>query len=239
MAFSGDVPVRAPTPDNLTQIAWSPLFVKAPHQRAGRIDDRNAENIDVLPTIADLIGTRLPWRVDGRSLAGAPRRSPVKHVVPPAAQNRVPLDASGRIRIDGRAGFPKVLGFAPATRGDDAFAFFRGGPAGDIVGKPAADLPAGTAADVVATADPDGLDVDAGHGEIPIVVRATLNRAPPRTVVALLVNGTVVGTYRPTGDHKARWVVPEAALHAGHNDVALATVTGGPGDQTLHPIPGG
>jgi Sulfatase len=235
-AFSGDVPVRAPTPRNLTQIAWSPLFVKAPHQRAGRIDDRNAENIDVLPTIAALTGTHLPWRVDGRSLTGRPRRSPVKHLVRPVAQNQVPLDASGRIRIDGRPGFRKVLRFAPATIGSDAYAFFRGGPAGVIVGKPASAVPAGTPSDAHVTLDPGGLEVDAGDGPIPIVVRATLDDAPPDTVLALLVNQTIVGTYRPTRDHKARWVVPETALHVGHNDVALATVTGRSGRETLHPL---
>ena len=77
------------------------------------------------------------------------------------------------------------------------------------------------------------------NGPIPIVVRATIDGAPPDTVVALLVNGTVVGTYRPTADHKARFVVPEAALHVGHNDLALATVTGSRGAETLHPLPSG
>ena len=74
VSFSGGQPVRGSTPRNIDQIAWSPLFIKAPHQRAGRIDDRNAESIDVLPTIASLIGSHLPWKVDGRSLTGPPRR---------------------------------------------------------------------------------------------------------------------------------------------------------------------
>ena len=236
VAFSGDEPVRAPTPGNITQIAWSPLFVKAPHQRAGVVDDRNAESVDVLPTIAALTGTRLPWKVDGRSLTGPPRRSSAKFLIPPVAQNTIPLDGNGRIRLDGRAGFRRVLDFPRATRGEDAFTFFRGGPAGDIVGRSQADLPAGAPSGVDATLDPRGLDVDAGAGPIPIVVRATLTDAAPDTVVALIVDRTIVGTYRPISDHKARWVVPEAALHAGHNDLALATVTGSPGHEILHPL---
>jgi hypothetical protein len=235
-AFSGDVPVRAPTPRSITQIAWSPLFVKAPHQRAGRIDDRNAQNIDVLPTIADLTGTQLPWRVDGRSLEGKPRRSPVKHLVRPVAQNQVPLDADGRIRLDGRSGLRRVLSFPPANVGTDAFALFRGGPAGNIVGKPVASVPAGAPSDLHATLDPGGLDVAAGDGPMPIVVRATLPDGPAGTVLALLVNQTVVGTYQPTGDHKARWVVPESVLRPGANDVALATVTRRDGNETLHRV---
>jgi hypothetical protein len=239
VAFTGNQPVRAPTPQNLTQIAWSPLFVKAPHQRGGGIDGRNAENIDVLPTIADLIHERLPWKVDGRSLVGPPRRTTAKYLIPPAFQNGVPLDEHGRIRVDARTGFQKVLDFPPGTRGDGVFAFFRGGPAGDIVGRPAAGLPTGSASDARAAPDPSTLDVDAGHGPIPVVVRATLTHAPPGTVLALIVDGTVVGTYEPTGDHKARFLVPEAALHTGRNDLALATVTGPRGSETLHAVAAG
>ena len=54
--------------DNIADIARVPLFVKLPGQRAGRVDTRAARTIDVLPTIADVLGVRLPWRVDGRSL---------------------------------------------------------------------------------------------------------------------------------------------------------------------------
>jgi hypothetical protein len=237
IAFSGDVPARATTRRSIMQTAYSPLFIKAPHQREGRIDDRNAESIDVVPTIADLIGIRLPWKVDGRSLAGPPRRSAQKYLVP-NDQNRLPVDRAGRVVIDGDAGLRRLLTFSPASRGEDAYALFRGGPAGDLVGRAVADVPDGPDANAHAQLDPDTLVVDPPDAKLPIVVRATVD-APPDTVVALLVNGTVVGTYRPTGDHRARFVVPEAVLHAGRNDVALATVTGAPGAETLHPLPTG
>lgn len=55
------------------QVAWVPMFLKAPGQRAGRIDDRNWEHVDLLPTVADAAGVRVPWRVDGRSAWQAPR----------------------------------------------------------------------------------------------------------------------------------------------------------------------
>jgi hypothetical protein len=37
-----------------------PLFVKAPDQERGSVDDRNVESVDILPTIADLMGAELP-----------------------------------------------------------------------------------------------------------------------------------------------------------------------------------
>ncbi|MFV2103230.1 sulfatase-like hydrolase/transferase [Micromonospora sp. LOL_024] len=60
------------------EVAWVPLFVKTPGQRAGQVDDRNWEHVDLLPTIADEAAIRLPWRVDGRSARQAPRTEPGK-----------------------------------------------------------------------------------------------------------------------------------------------------------------
>ena len=61
---------RLPTPQNLDEIAFVPLFVKLPGQSAGRIDDGLARNIDVVPTVARVLGLTLPWRADGRTLVG-------------------------------------------------------------------------------------------------------------------------------------------------------------------------
>ena len=49
-----------------------PLFIKAPFQAHGRIDDRPTETVDILPSVADMIGIELPWAVDGRSVFGPP-----------------------------------------------------------------------------------------------------------------------------------------------------------------------
>jgi hypothetical protein len=62
--------------ENFVEIASVPLFVKYPGQRDGVVDRRAARTIDVLPTIADVLGIRLPWQVDGASLRGPdPRRT--------------------------------------------------------------------------------------------------------------------------------------------------------------------
>src|SRR6185295_15509980 len=59
---------RMVTPGNLADIMAIPLFIKAPGQAMGNISDRAAQSIDVLPTIADILGIKLPMPVDGRSL---------------------------------------------------------------------------------------------------------------------------------------------------------------------------
>ena len=61
-------------PKNAADLMWVPLFIKAPHQTGGRVDDRNWEHVDLLPTVADIAGLRIPWKVDGFSQVGPPRR---------------------------------------------------------------------------------------------------------------------------------------------------------------------
>ena len=58
---------RSVTKTNFTDIMAVPLFVKAPFQQQGEILDHNVETIDILPTIADILGVNLPWPVDGSS----------------------------------------------------------------------------------------------------------------------------------------------------------------------------
>ena len=58
---------RSVTKTNFADIMAVPLFVKAPFQSQGEILDHNVETIDILSTIADILGIKLPWSVDGYS----------------------------------------------------------------------------------------------------------------------------------------------------------------------------
>jgi hypothetical protein len=58
---------RLVRPENVQDIAPVPFFLKAPGQKRGRISDKPLQTIDVLPTIAGLLGVDIPWKVDGRS----------------------------------------------------------------------------------------------------------------------------------------------------------------------------
>ena len=59
---------RLPDGANLSDILSVPLFIKLPGQQTGRISDRNAESIDIFPTIAAVLGADLQAPVDGDSL---------------------------------------------------------------------------------------------------------------------------------------------------------------------------
>src|SRR5205085_808810 len=55
-------------PGNIEDIANTPFFMKLPGQHRAKIVDGHVRAIDILPTLADAIGIRLPWRVAGRSV---------------------------------------------------------------------------------------------------------------------------------------------------------------------------
>jgi hypothetical protein len=85
---------RQVVPSNIDKIAPVPLFVKRPGQRAGRVSSVYVQNIDIVPTLADLLGTRLDWRVDGRSLFALRAR--------PRAVGMVARDFTHTVTIDVR-----------------------------------------------------------------------------------------------------------------------------------------
>ncbi len=65
---------RVPDATNLADLLSIPLFVKMPDQTSGLISDDNVESVDILPTIADVLGIELSHPVDGTSISQATRR---------------------------------------------------------------------------------------------------------------------------------------------------------------------
>ncbi len=71
VSFESDTASRNVVPSTVDAIAYAPLLVKAPDQHEGVVDDSNVTTVDVLPTIADLLGLEISWPVDGAA-AGSP-----------------------------------------------------------------------------------------------------------------------------------------------------------------------
>ena len=94
----------APPQGNLdANILPVPLIIKAPFQSKGHKDPRNAEVIDILPTLAQVLDRDLPWEPDGVSLLGEPGR-PEKRAV--RQNDKVTLYSSSLERVE------KALGSA-------------------------------------------------------------------------------------------------------------------------------
>ncbi len=91
LAFEPGFHRRDPAPETARDIAHVPLFVRRP-DRLGRIDDRNVESTDLLPTIAEALSVAVPWEIQGRSaFASDPPTRPFKSLLTYAGE-RLELD---------------------------------------------------------------------------------------------------------------------------------------------------
>ncbi len=93
--------VRIPAKGTAHEMAWVPLLIKAPQQTKGRVDDRNWEHVDLVPTVADALGIQVPWRIDGVSALGSQTRTTTKKTfyVRPGAAGRVLLDGPSNLAV--------------------------------------------------------------------------------------------------------------------------------------------
>ncbi len=205
VAFDSSHHPRWATPATEGSIAWVPLFIKAPGQRAGRVDDRPAETIDVLPTVADVVGVP-SGDDDGRSLLSAPEVSRSRLLWPGGGGRPLPLASDPKAR-------DAALAEEVAQTGDpdDPHRWFRSGPFGSVVGTRVSGRPSS----IAATLDGRDLfrDLDPRAPALPVWVGGTLSapggKLADGTEVAVSINGVVagVGPAYAVRDGKARFQV--------------------------------
>jgi hypothetical protein len=247
IAFDSGKAARTIEGDDADQIVWTPLFIKTPGQSTGRIDDRPAQSVDVVPTIAQLIGVKIPWHVDGRSLLLPPRKEFVRHfyqwkvahLEPP---HLVTAKGNGYLGFDPRIYFPKVLKAraAPAV-GDPSLRVYRIGPYASLIGQDAAQYvdasaPGPTGFTVQSSKVFANVDTHASRVPWTWVEGYVFDDSKSQTM-AVTVNGKVAGfaEARPVavGSHTGYYwaVLAPQFFHDGANDVRGYAVSG----PTSHP----
>jgi hypothetical protein len=218
-----------------------PLFVKLPGQPRGRIDDRHATTADVLPTIADALGIDLRWRVDGRSLLGAPRPASdpvVVSVFPHRQKISMPFPAYVRAR-DAQV---DVMRFAAGPAEGWAGVYARGANA-DLFRRRVASLAVAPSSGLRAQFDRQGDfdSVDPQGSEVPAFVGGVITGGPSsgQQTFAIGVNGVIQGmaqTYTSGGETRFGGLVPPSAFRSGSNDVRLYEITGTGATRRLGPV---
>ncbi len=211
---------------NFDQILWTPLFVKAPSQATGAIADRPALSIDVLPTMADILGVKIPWKVDGRSLRGSPRTDGERSFM----HNDAGLGI--QTKFPGPLGFARVLHARDAPPGGDPrLRIYRIGPYGRLVGQLVGPLvrnpprhPVGTI-----TSPGDFEHVDPATRVVPWT-RVDGTIAGPgvavRRTVALAVNGRIAGLAIVDELSQYHGLLAPQLFASGHNNVVAYLVVG-------------
>jgi hypothetical protein len=226
---------------NAGDIALTPLFIKLPSQRQGRIVRRHVRMIDVVPTMARVARLRLRWRVEGRSVFGpASRRIPGSTLLVKRSGRRIRLSlralrrrAAGALRL-------KLRLF-----GSGGTSLNRVGPYRFMHGTPVrrwrALAPGGTRA-VVDLAD-GYMRVRLASGFVPVKVmgRLTGRGSRKRTDIAIAINDTIAATAPTVAPrrHGTRFfsaLVPESALREGRNEVEIFAIVRGGGAPQLRPL---
>jgi hypothetical protein len=220
-------PRRKPTPGNLQDIAFVPLFVKLPHQHTGRIDDGFAETIDVVPTIAHVLGVKIPWHVDGRSLVG--RKLAPDGTVDIRLGNG--KDVKGRLSAL-RALRSQALAEQLATFGSTSSSVYGIGPNQGLLGRPVSSLSVEPSENLRVALDDSELlrIVDRDTDLLPTRIQGTISGTDGADVrLAIGVNGRIAAVTRTNqllGQTYFSAMVPEGALHNRRNDVQVLVVNG-------------
>jgi hypothetical protein len=183
-------PIDATDPPD---VLWVPLIVKEPGQREGVVNDDNVLAIDVLPTIADVLGVELPWAVDGRSALGPPRAGVAKPWRG-AAVSGWGIAVGDEVIIDGTTAGPLVREpsvdlFLPAVGSPDRV--WRVGPSPALFG--ARVLDAGERLDPLDLELISG-PAGAGASSASPLIRASGDGLRAGDPVAVAIDGRVVAT---------------------------------------------
>lgn len=183
-------------PSSMPDMAWVPLFIKAPGQMEGQVDDRNALNIDVVPTMADLLGIDIPWEVDGRSLVGPDERGTEKPFVRAIGisgasyQFEEPIDVSEDASLQGvfAHGVDRYL-----PRDPERGRWYRFGPRPGLVGRDLDEFTIGPPSDLGPATVETGAIVNVEPGEdLPALIVGRVSGDPPDdTQIAVAVDNTI------------------------------------------------
>jgi hypothetical protein len=219
----------------MEEIAFVPLFVKAPGQTEGEIVDEHARTIDIVPTLADLLGIDVPWETDGRSLvAGGGAASEVS--VKASSGEVVTGDLDDLVERRRLVLARQVEQFG---EGDDEPGLFRIGPRPDLLGQPVDGL-AGLAAGGPTFESYGESDYDPDSPFAPVRVYGRIHGAPAGQEVAVAVNGRIVAVTRSfehDGETLVSAVTPEDAYRPGANSVRVYVVTGSGEGTALRELP--
>jgi Sulfatase len=228
---------------NAPNLMWVPLFIKAPHQHEGKIDDRNWEQVDLLPTVADMLGVQVPWKTDGLSQNGPPARHRGEKWWFNIPGHREVRDGPSNLSIVLQGETDTLVRASEGVKG-----LYRFGAFADLVYRdPATVGPIGGAP---ARAELDDWKlygkIDPGSGTVPALVSGELTSPlpPAGSTVLVAVNGMIAGESklfpeRP-GEPAAKFVViaPDSLFKPGdgHRQLQVYVVTRSSGGPRLQPV---
>jgi Sulfatase len=218
---------RAITRTNYVDIIHIPLFIKKPFQKEGRLLDWNVESIDILPTIAETLQVRIPWKVEGLAVSNSEPKSRLRKTVwNMHRKTQLEFDASNkdlkgtvlsRIQRLGE-GLPFVLPL------DETLQVWMNASTrefkNDLSGKK------------VSVNDQDSFkNYDSSSQDIPLFVYGRIQFPDKKTehlILGIAINGKICAlteTFTISQSQEAFGsLIPEASLSKGQNQVQILTI---------------
>ena len=234
-SFMPGHPLRAADAEDLPSIASIPLFVKAPGQREGKLDTGNVPITDVLPTIANRLGVKLPWTTDGQVAERASEGGEVR-LQPHYGDADLTLPFAEYVRRRDQLARSALDEF-----GSEPAGVYGGGADADLVGRGAADAP--TLPGASFELDGGGLlaDVDPRGPIVPAFLTGELSGVSAGARLAVAIDGRIAATaahWRDGDVTRFSALVPPSAYATGANSVDLIAIRGSGADRRLARLPG-
>jgi hypothetical protein len=233
-SFRPDDLFRGVSETNYADIMAIPLLIKAPFQTEGLVSDRNVETVDILPTVAEILGIQVPWKIDGRSALGPETEERLEKTVFRSLDREFTFDDILLSRQESLERKLELFGSGP-WRG-----VFAAGSHGDLVGKRIDQNPVDeqTVGEVRIKGDVFYENVDLDSPFVFPIIEGRLwfgfdARLPAQ--LAIGINGVIHATTQTSplfGDGSGfSALVPETSFRSGENRVEVFLVVeneGGP-----------
>jgi hypothetical protein len=239
--WPGDSQRRPGEMEHPEDVLAVPLFIKLPFQREGEASLENAESVDILPTIADVLDVAIPWAVDGCSLVDASCPERDHKVIYSRRGESLRFAADPPLR---QASLERKLSLqGPRTDGERLIAI---GPYRHLVGRPQAELDVGPAREDVRAflmRKPFNLTIAAPERFTPARISGILlpEAGIERMEIAMVVRGRVA-MVAPALPHTGEGLLlsaflPEHLRPDRASDVTLFAIEGPGESPRLRPIP--
>ena len=233
IAFRSNQLWRSIREETAGEIAAVPLFIKAPNQARGVIDDYRAELTDIVPTIAGFVDAEISWSVDGTDLFSSPRPERLETTMV-GQEATVTFTNSGEEKLRAAANHVPYFG----DRGPYGIA-----PLGyaELLGE-TVQTESGTQGAITAELDFPELyrDVDPRGDPLPILYSGILEGdVEPGEVLAVTVDLRVIAlteSWDDDGTLRFQSLLPPEVFVAGVNDFGLYVVRPDGEEYTFSPV---
>ena len=251
ISFSAGESQRVVSRKNAHEIIFPPLFIKGPAQTEPIVNDSPMRSIDVLPTIAEFIGARIPWRIDGEpATATRDLEEPIRlyQFKSPIGLD-IPLRSSGSEYLTFQRSRNKSALSMTASNyaGDPAIRIYRVGEYGDLLSQEVSALAVTPGSKKLEILIPDGgvTALNAFNPSSPNLDQTWLegysSNLGENSTIAFAVNGRIAGlgfSSRFPNQKFGYYFVQLAPslINAGDNSLEAFEVTGTASAPLLTPI---